>query len=349
MAGKRREVAAMASRRGVTKLGLAGLALGLAVLAGPPSAEAQQRVTLRMVGAWAPGVSPYADVGHKFKDLVGELSKGRLTIRYVGAEDVVPVFDQPEALVNGVFDVWYGAPNYWAGVIPGGYVTELSSFEVPDQGPGSALFDFMGEMYKRRGVRYLGHYTGVPGIGSHFLHAQKEIKAVADLKGLKVRVPPLTRYFVQGVGAESVTLPPSEIFLAMDRGTVQGFTWPVADGFANYGWQNVTKFMIDHPMYRSGTGIAMNLKKWDALPPDLQAVVMDAVKQTQAWTRDWFAEQQGKQIDKMKAGGMRILSISDEEKRRWTEAAQESLWKYLQTVMTPDDFSKAETLLERKR
>lgn len=338
----------MISRRTFAKLALIGAALGCSLLANS-EAFAQQRFTLRMVGSWAPGVSPYADVGHKFKDLVNELSKGRITIRYIGAEDVVPVFDQPEALVNGVFDVWYGAPNYWAGVVPGGYVTELSKFETPDKGPGSDVFEFMADMYKRRGVQHLGHYTGAIGVGSHFFHSQKEIKGIADLKGVKVRVPPLTRYFIQSVGGESVTLPPSEIFLAMDRGTVQGFTWPVADGFANYGWQTVTKFMVDQPMYRSGLSIAMNMSKWTALPPDLQAVVFEAVKQTQTWTRDWFAKQQAEQIEKMKAGGMRVIKLSDEESRRWTDIAQESLWKYLQTVMTPDDFARAEKLLDRQR
>ena len=44
----------------------------------------------------------------------------------------MPTFDQPEALVRGVFDIWYGAPNYWAGIVPGGYVTEMSPYDIPD-------------------------------------------------------------------------------------------------------------------------------------------------------------------------------------------------------------------------
>ena len=326
---------------------LCGTILAVGLL-GSTAGFAQDKVSLRMVGAWAPGISPYADVGHKFKDLVEELSEGNITIQYLGAEDVLPPFDQPEALVNGVFDVWYGAPNYWAGVIPGGYVTELSKFETPDNGPGSELHDFMVKMYEPHGVRYIAHAAGDIGVGSHFLNSQKEVKGIDDLKSIKLRVPPLTRYFVQEVGAESITLPPSEIFLAMDRGTVDGFTWPVADGFTNYGWQTVTKYMVDQPMYRSGVGIDMNLDKWNSLTPEQQEIINKAAAETQAWTRGWFKEKQDEQIAKMKEGGMQILTISDEEKKRWTDAAQESLWTYLGTVMAPEEFAEAERLLERK-
>lgn len=328
--------------------GCGAIALGFALF-GSAAAYAQETVTLKMVGAWAPEVSPYAAVGHKFKDVLNELSGGKITVQYIGAEDVLPPFDQPEALVNGVFDVWYGAPNYWAGIIPGGYVTELSQSPIPDQGPGSELYEFMVKMYAEHGVRYLGHAAGEPGIGSHFLISQKEVKGIEDIEGMKLRVPPLTRYFVQSAKAESITLPPSEIFLAMDRGTVDGFTWPIADGFANYGWQSVSKYLVDKPMYRSGVGLEMNLAKWDSLSPEQQEIVLKAVAETQEWTRGWFAEKQDEQLAKMKEAGMQVVEISDDKKDAWTDTAQESLWSYLQGVMPAEQFSEAEKLLERKK
>ncbi|MGB3391068.1 MAG: TRAP transporter substrate-binding protein DctP [Pseudaminobacter sp.] len=328
--------------------GCSALALGF-TLFGSAVAYAQDTVTLKMVGAWAPSVSPMAETGHHFMKAVERLSEGQIKIQYMGAEDVLPPFDQPEALVNGVFDVWYGAPNYWAGIIPGGYVTELSQHPVPDNGPGSELFDFMVKMYAEHGVRYLGHYTGKPGVGSHFLISQKEIKGIEDIEGIKLRVPPLTRYFVQGVKAESITLPPSEIFLAMDRGTVDGFTWPISDGFTNYGWQSVSKYLIDQPMYRSGTGIEMNLAKWDSLSAEHQEIILKAVAETQAWTHDWLDQNQSEHLAKMKEAGMQVVEIADDKKDAWRDVAQESLWTYLQSVMPAEQFSEAERLLERKK
>ena len=98
-------------------------ALALFWLAGTASAQ----VKLNMVGSWPPGVSSAADVGIRYMEEVNRRAKGKVVINFKGAREVVPTFDQPEALVRGVFDVWYGALNYWAGVVKPGYVTELSS------------------------------------------------------------------------------------------------------------------------------------------------------------------------------------------------------------------------------
>lgn len=323
-----------------------GLALSLMMSAGA-TAHAQDAVTLKMVGAWAHGFSPTADVGKNFMENVNRLGEGKVKIQYMGADEVVPPFDQPEALVNGVFDVWYGAPNYFTGVVPGGDITELSPHQTPDNGPGSELYDFMVKLYEPKGVRYIGHATGEPGVGAHYLNTQFPVKSIDDLKGKKLRVTPVTRHFVQSAGGESVTLPPGDIFLAMDRRTVDGFTWPVADAFTRYGWQEVTKYMIDQPTYRSGASIAMNLDSWSGLSPEVQGILLEAMKETQTWSRGWFEKNQAEQVDLMKKGGMEVLKLPDAEAQRWTAAANDALWAYYKTVLTPEQVSTAQRLLTK--
>ena len=333
--------------RETRRLGIAPAALLCVVLTsgGLPSRAASEPITLTMVGAWPPGVSPAADIGIRFKDEVNRLAEGKLVIEFKGSSDVIPTFDQPEALVRGVFDVWYGAPNYWAGVVPGGYVTELSSFEIPDQGPDSELFALLVAMYAEHGVRYLGHFSGELGTGNHFMYTQEEVSGIGDLAGLKVRVPPLTRFFVEEIGAEPVTLPPGEIYLALERGTVDGFTWPIFDGFTNFGWQEVSKYVILHPLYRDGTSINMNLDKWNGLPPDVQEIVLEAVRKTQAWSLGWVAAFQSSQLADMQEGGMTAVEFSPEEAQRWRETADAALWKHFESVMGPDEYATARRLL----
>lgn len=197
------------TRDGVLHGSVAALAAVL-LAAAPVDEAAAQAKKLEMVGSWAPGVSEDADIALRFMDEVNRLAGDEVEIVYKGSKEVVPTFDQPEALVRGLFDVWYGAPNYWAGIAPAGYVTELSQDEIPDHGPGSDLFRFMVDMYAEHGVRYLGHSAGDPQTGSHYVHLKPRISGIEDLKGLKIRVPPLTRFFVDAVGAEPVTLPPGE-------------------------------------------------------------------------------------------------------------------------------------------
>jgi len=327
---------------------LAALGILAADAAVVGDAKAQSPVRLTMVGAWKPGTSPAADMGIKFRDIVNQISGGKVTIEFRGASEVVPTFDQPEALVRGVFDVWFGAPNYWAGIVRGGYLTEMSPYEVPDNGPGSELFAFVNKLHEAHGARYLGHLTGGPGAGNHFLFTQKRIAGIDGLKGMKIRVPPLTRFFVAGLGAEPVTLPPSDIYLALERGTVEGFTWPVYDGFTNFGWQEVSKFMVAHPLYRNGTSLAVNLRKWNTLPEDVKKIMLDAAAQTQAWSKTFVAEQQKIQIDKMKAAKMEVIEFTAAEAKRWEDTARDALWTHFKSVMSASDYDTARRLLGAK-
>jgi TRAP-type transport system periplasmic protein len=323
------------------------LALGVMMFAAAP-ANAQEPVTLKMVGAWAPGFSPTAEVGKNFMENVNRLGEGKVSVTYIGADDVLPPFDQPEALVNGVFDVWYGAPNYWAGVVPGGDITELSPLTVPDGGPGSPLYDYMVELYAAKGVRHIGHAAGDPGEGAHYVSTNFPVKSVDDLKGKKLRVAPLSRHFVQAAGAESVTLPPAEIFLAMDRGTVDGFSWPVADAFTRYNWQTVTKYMINQPMYRSGGSVAMNLDKWESLSPEVQEILLKAIAETQKFALDWFDKNQKEQEAIMVKDGMEILDISEEESQRWTAVANDALWAYYESALGAEKVAEVKAFFEAK-
>jgi TRAP-type mannitol/chloroaromatic compound transport system substrate-binding protein len=322
--------------------------LALALVAGVSAELRAAPAKLTMVGSWPPKVSSAADIGIKYLETVNKLAKGEIEIAFKGSRDVVPTFDQPEALVRGLFDVWYGAPNYWAGVVPGGYFSELSPYEIPDNGPGSELFAFIVKMFERHGVRYLGHFSGEPDTGNHFLYTQKKISGIGDLKGRKIRVPPLTRFFVKNIGAEPVTLPPSEVYLALERGTVEGFTWPYYDGFTAFGWHKISKFVIAHPLYRDGVSVKMNLAKWNKLSGEAQKTMLDAVSRTQAWSQGWVSAYQAVQLKDMLKGGMKLVTFSDQEAAHWQKTAGEALWAQFKSVMSADEYATARRLLGYK-
>lgn len=321
-------------------------ALAAVLLAAAPGDDAAaQAKTLEMVGSWAPGVSEDADIALRFMDEVNRLAGDEVEIVYKGSKEVVPTFDQPEALVRGLFDVWYGAPNYWAGIAPAGYITELSNSEIPDHGPGSDLFQFMVDMYAEHGVRYLGHYAGDPQTGSHYLHLKPEISGIGDLKGLKIRVPPLTRFFVEAVGAEPVTLPPGEVYVAMDRGTVDGFTWPYFDGFTNFGWQEITNYTVNEPLYRNGVSIMMNMEAWDALSPEVQQAMEDAIASTQQWALGWVAAHDAVQLEAMRDAGMALIELPEEQSKEWRETANNALWQHFKDSMSNEDYTAARAMM----
>jgi TRAP-type mannitol/chloroaromatic compound transport system substrate-binding protein len=347
---------------GRTLFGAAATALlGLFVAGGAVQPAAAEAIKLNLVGSWPAGVSSAADIGIHFIEEVNKRAAGKLEITYKGSRDVVPTFDQPEALVNGVFDVWYGAPNYWAGIVPAGYITELSKSDIPDNGPGSDLFNFMVKQYKAVGVQYLGHYSGDVKTGSHFMYTQEKVAAIGDLKGRKIRVPPLTRFVVKAVGAEPVTLPPGEVYVALDRGTVEGFTWPYYDGFTAFGWQEVSKYLINHPLYRNGIAIAMNMDKWNSLPqPALgraghrpRSRCGDAILGAGMGrgppggpAQDHAQGRHGSdQLLRRRGCGVDQDQQRDAEAAEWTQTSNDALWAHFKSVMSAEDYAEARNLM----
>lgn len=323
----------------------AGLVVAVATAAvGLTKAAPAQPTTLTMIGSWTPGTAA-ADMGIRFMDELNRLGEGKIEVEFKGAAEVVPVFDQPEAIARGLFDMWYGAPNYWAGVVPAGYITELSPNAIPDQGPDSELFAFMTKLYEPAGVRYLGHFTGDGTSGNHYLVTQERIESVEDLKGKPIRVPPLTRHFIEAVGAEPITLPPGDIYVALDRGTVVGLTWPYYDGFTDFGWQEVSKYLIDQPLYRNGITVKMNLEKWNSLSEEVQGIVLEATRKTQEWALGFVAEQEAKQLEIMREAGMEVITLSPEDAETWSKHADEALWAHFKSVMDEQDYTEARRLL----
>ena len=333
------------SKRKTLTFAAVGAYIGTAILLASPNTAAAEPVTLNMIGSWAPGTSADADIAIQFAKEVSRISSGEVTINYRGAAEVVPVFDQPEAITRGLFDVWYGAPNYWAGTVPASYVTELSEFDIPDQGPDSELFALMGKIFGKSGIKYLGHYSGDAEIGNHYLISQEEISKLADLKDKQIRVPPLTRDFVVAAGGVPVTMPPGDIYVALERGTVSGFTWPYFDSFTSYGWQEVSKYLINQPIYRNGVGIVMNQKSWDALPQDAKDDIMKAVATTQIWALGWIAAHQATELPAMQAAGMKVIDLSDEDAKEWRAVSRAALWKHFEDTIDAEDYKEAKRLI----
>tara|TARA_B100001079_G_C16127016_1_gene389594 strand:- start:172 stop:633 length:462 start_codon:yes stop_codon:yes gene_type:complete len=150
---------------------------------------------------------------------------------------------------------------------------------------------------------------------------------------------------VKSVGGEPVTLPPSEVYLALERGTVEGFTWPYYDGFTSFGWQEVSKYVIGHPLYRDGISIMMNLDKWNSLPADTQQIMLESVATIQEWSRGWISAYQNTQLAGMIKGGMKVIHFSEDEAKSWNDVSNSALWAHFKSAMSAEDYSTARRLM----
>jgi TRAP-type mannitol/chloroaromatic compound transport system substrate-binding protein len=266
----------MTTRR--TFVTAAGATLAGAVAA--PSVARAQTVKWRMVTSWpkrlpGPGMS-----AERIADRVRALSGGRLDISVSAAGEVVPAFEVLDAVGNGVADIGHTASFYWQGKMPAAaFFTTVPFGLTPgehvawiDAGGGQALWD---ELYAPFGVKpFMGGNTGVC-MGGWF---RREVKSLADMRGLKLRSLGLGGEVYRRLGVTPQTTPPAEILVSLQSGVIDGaeFVGPGTD--IALGLYRVAPFYY-YPGFNkpNGTGeCIVSLKVWNTLSDELKAVITHA-------------------------------------------------------------------------
>ncbi len=249
------------------------------VLAAPSVARAQTR-RWRMVTSWprrlpGPGMS-----AERVAERINALSGGRLQVTVHAAGEVVPAFEVLDAVGSGVAEMGHTAAFYWQGKDPAAaFFTTVPFGLTPhehvawiDAGGGQALWD---ELYAPFGAKpFMGGNTGVC-MGGWF---RRDIKSLADLRGLKVRSLGLGGEVFRRLGATPQTTPPAEILTSLQSGVIDGaeFVGPGTD--IALGLYRVASLYYGPGFNKpNGTGeCIVSLKAWEAIDSEFKAIIAHA-------------------------------------------------------------------------
>src|SRR5258706_457924 len=115
------------------------------------------------------------------------------------------------------------------------------------------------------------------GVPFHF-YVTKDMTVTKpkDLKGLRFRGQPNYAAMFRHYGIAGVNIAPPEVYTALERGTVQGYGWPLW-GIEDFGWDKLTKIRIDPGFYNVTVNVLMNKPKYDSLSAEQRKVLDDAV------------------------------------------------------------------------
>jgi TRAP-type C4-dicarboxylate transport system substrate-binding protein len=292
-----------------------------AVALGAPglSALAQQAVTLKFHTFMAPQSNVWLNMHKAWMDKVEKESNGRIKFEAYPAMQLggtpVQLYDQAR---DGVVDVVWTLPGNTAGRFPRIEVFELPFMMNNAEATSKAYWEYVqtvaADEFKDTQVIAL-HVHG-PGV----IHtAERPVKSVADLKGLKMRAP--TRQVTKmlgSLGAVPVGMPLPGIPDALSKGTIQGcvIPWEVVPSVKVH---ELTKYHAEFDpaggsLYTTTFVMAMNKAKYNSLPPDLKKVIdNNSGMATSAWLGK---VQQGGDVPGRKAAtdrGSNIFTVSPAE------------------------------------
>jgi TRAP-type mannitol/chloroaromatic compound transport system substrate-binding protein len=273
------------------KLAFAGLlALSLVACGGSEKAEDTAKIEKKaetihwkMVTTWPknfPGLGTGAEALAKN---IKAMSNGRLDIKVYAAGELVPALEVFDTVSRGTAEMGHAASYYWKGKVPAAQffttvpfgLTALEFNAWIEYGGGLKLWE---EIYAP--FNLIPMPAGNPGVqmGGWF---NKEINSLADFQGLKMRMPGLGGEVLKKVGASPINLPGSEIFTALQTGTIDATEWVGPYNDLAFGLYKAAKYYYYPGWHEPGSAVEaiFNKDAFNALPSDLQAIVRSAVQQ----------------------------------------------------------------------
>ena len=314
-------IAAPGARRRSLLLASGALVLGGAARAQAPIiVRAPNKITFRVATIVAES-NPYVDGLNKWKQLVEERTGGTVVMNIFHTAQLGDERSTNEGLLTGTVHAGIGA-GAWAGFVPAYNVVSLP-FLVRDLNHSHALADGevgrrIGELAEAKGFKVLAYYTTGD---QHFQTRTKPIRSMADVEGLKMRVIE-NRSVVAGFrafGAVPAPLPYSQIYTALQQGTVEGTANDIIS-VTTMRLYEVAKFHTLSTYLAEPRPLIMSKAFFDKLPADVQKVVLDAAVESSKFERTVYEKRAAIKLEEAKTSGMTILTLTDREK--WVDAVR---------------------------
>ncbi|MCL4826997.1 MAG: TRAP transporter substrate-binding protein DctP [Caldilinea sp.] len=267
-----------------------GLAAGCTFSATPAAQEVQQAIAQdtalpelkwEMATSWPPSVDILFGSAQLFTDVVRTLTGGKLQITARAAGELAPGTQVLDVVAQGAVPIGHTASYYYIGKTPATAFGTTVPFGLTAQQQNSWLYggggmELMQQLYADR-FNVLPLPAGNTGMqmGGWF---RREINTVADLQGLKMRIPGLGGQIMARLGVNVQVLAAGEIFQALQTGAVDAAEWVGPYDDQKLGLNTVAQYYYRPGWWEPGSSLEVNvnLDEWKKLPELYQVAIQSA-------------------------------------------------------------------------
>ena len=286
------------------------------------SAQAQAPIVIKFSHVVAPD-TPKGKGAQRFKELAEAKTGGRVKIEVYPNSQLYKDKEEMEALQLG--SVQMLAPSL-AKFGPLG-AKEFEVFDLPflfkDTEAFRAITDGQlgADLFKKlepKGIKGLAYWDN----GFHIMSANKPLHAVADFKGMKMRIQSSKVLDAQmrALGAIPQVMAFSELYQALQTGVVDG-TEGVPSNFYTQKIYEVQKHMTLSNHGHLAYAVIVNKKFWDGLPADIRTQLEAAIKESTTYANDIASTENGRALEAIKASGrVNVYTPTPAETNEWKKA-----------------------------
>ncbi len=293
--------------------------------------------------AWAadkPVVIRYADHGayskfnvrtvtaKDFADEVEKRSNGRVKFEFHWAEALCKAKDAPDAVRTGVADASQITTVYYPPKFPAFSVVDIGGVFDPYAVTMAVweLYDTEPMLQKDLDILNARLLLVAP-LGQTILTFRKPVNNLKEAKGMLIRAVGSEADFVKGIGGVPVPLPHPEVFLAIQRGTIDGVVSFPASAMA-YGYYELTTHWLTGIPGNFGILSIINKSTWNKISKDDQNMMIEVARSYARRHADNTIKNDGEIFEAQKARGVKVMSLSPEDVKLWKAQAEPAIGKW---------------------
>lgn len=267
----------MERRSFIQRAGIAGV---LAAGAAPAVVHAQANIRWRLASSFPKSLDTIYGAAEVMAKKVGEMTGGKFQISVHAGGELMPPFGVLDGASNGTVEMAHTAPYYFFGKDP----TYALDCAIPF---GLNSRQMTAWMYEGNGLKLTRDFYGQVGIvnfpmgntgaqmGGWF---RKEIKSLADIKGLKMRIGGFGGKVLERIGAVPQNIPGGEIYQALEKGTIDAAEWVGPYDDLKLGFNKVAPNYYYPGWWEGGPQLSLyvNKKAYDGLSAEYKAIIESA-------------------------------------------------------------------------
>jgi TRAP-type C4-dicarboxylate transport system substrate-binding protein len=255
-------------------------------------------------------------------------AKGAVTVKYAGGQEVVPPRKAANALKRGQFDVLCAPTAYYIGTVPEGYAL-LAANQGPAALRKSGAWELLQAIYaKKAGAHLLAWGENMTSYNMYLAKKPKLKDGIPDLTGVKMRATGTYRPLFRALGGSTINIKSSEIFTAMQRGTVEGFGFTDVS-FVPLGFHQVAKYRVTPNFYQTNQVVTINSAVWKSMTKAEKSFLTAQGIKYETTSVKWVEVERLKEDKQIKAAGVVDIALKGAAAAKYLDIAHQEIWKEL--------------------
>jgi TRAP-type mannitol/chloroaromatic compound transport system substrate-binding protein len=299
-----------------------------ATMAAPAIARSSPEIKWRLTSSFPRSLDTIFGIAEIFVRNVAEATDGKFRIQAFPAGEIVSGLQAADKVTDGTLEMCQTASYYYWGKDPTFAFGTAVPFGLNSRQQNAWMYhgggiELMNEFYAAYNIYALPAGNTGAQMGGWF---RKEIRTLADLRGLKMRIGGFGGKVIAKLGVVPQQIAGGDVYPALEKGTIDAAEWAGPYDDLKLGFNKVAPYYYYPGWWEGGPMLHffINTAKWDALPKGYKAVVTAAAAKANVDMQAKYDHLNPTALKRLVAAGSKLRPFSAEILEACFKAAKET-------------------------